>query len=223
MTAPVVLSFDLDDTLWAVEPVIMAAEAAMLSWLTERYPQIMRGHDRESLRAMRAAIAARFPERNHDMTFLRHRALTELFAQAGHPVGHADEAFEVFYAERNRVKLYDEVEDSLQRLSKRYRLFALSNGNADLKRCGISHWFEGHVTAISAGAAKPDVRIFNRLIEEARVEPAQVLHIGDDPHLDVVGAAQAGMQAAWLNRNAKSWPAHLPPPTRTISTLEEIM
>jgi HAD superfamily hydrolase (TIGR01509 family) len=223
MNQPVVLSFDLDDTLWAVEPVITAAESAMQSWLKERHPKIMRGHTPESLRALRTAIAERFPERGHDMTFLRHRALTEMFAAAGYPVGHADEAFEVFYAERNRVKLYDEVEASLERLSRRYRLFALSNGNADLKRCGIAHWFEGHITAISAGAAKPDVRIFNRLLVEARVEAAQVVHIGDDPHLDVVGAAQAGLHAVWLNRNGKSWPGHLPPHLRTISTLEEIM
>jgi len=139
----------------AVEPVMVAAEGAMLSWLTERHPEVMRGQTPQSVRAMRAGIAARFPERSHDMTFLRHQALTEMFAQARQPIAHADEAFEVFYAERNRVKLYDDVEASLQRLSKRYRLFALSNGNADLKRCGIAHWFEGHITAIRAGAAKP--------------------------------------------------------------------
>ena len=101
-------------------------------------------------------------------------------------------------------------------------MFALSNGNADLKRCGIAHWFEGHITAISAGAPKPDIRIFARLLHEARVEAGQVLHIGDDPHLDVMGAAQAGMQAVWLNRDGKSWPAQLPPPPRTILSLEEI-
>jgi putative hydrolase of the HAD superfamily len=222
MNDPLVLSFDLDDTLWAVEPVMHAAEAAMLAWLNEHHPLLMHGQDRESLRAMRARIAAQFPERSHDMTFLRHRALSEMFAAAGHSGSHADEAFEVFYAARNRVKLYDEVEGSLERLSVRYRLFALSNGNADLKRCGIAHWFEGHITAISAGAAKPDIRIFTRLLEEARVEASQVLHIGDDPHLDVMGAAQAGMQAAWLNRDAKSWPAQLPPPPRSILSLEEI-
>jgi len=222
MNDPLVLSFDLDDTLWAVEPVILAAEAAMLAWLREHHPLMMHGQDRESLRAMRVRIAAQFPERSHDMTFLRHRALSEMFAAAGHPEAHADEAFEVFYAARNRVKLYDEVESSLKRLSARYRLYAISNGNADLKRCGIAHWFEGHITAISAGAAKPDIRIFARLLAEARVEAGQVLHIGDDPHLDVIGAIQAGMQAAWLNRGAKSWPAQLPPPPRTIMSLEEI-
>ena len=222
MNDPLVLSFDLDDTLWAVEPVILSAEATMLAWLREHHPLLMHRHDRESLRAMRARIAGEFPERSHDMTFLRHRALAEMFAAAGHPESYADEAFEVFYAARNRVKLYDEVEDSLKRLSTRYRLFALSNGNADLQRCGIAHWFEGHITAISAGAAKPDIRIFTRLLNEARVEAGQVLHIGDDPHLDVMGAARAGMQAAWLNRDAKSWPTQLPPPPRTILSLEDI-
>jgi HAD superfamily hydrolase (TIGR01549 family) len=222
MNDPLVLSFDLDDTLWPVEPVILAAEAAMLAWLRQQHPLVMHGQDRESLRAMRVRIAAQFPERSHDMTFLRHRALSEMFVAAGHSASHADEAFEVFYAARNRVKLYDEVEDSLKRLSARYRLFAISNGNADLKRCGIAHWFEGHVTAISAGAAKPDIRIFTRLLDAARVEARQVLHVGDDPHLDVIGATNAGMQAAWLNRDFKSWPAQLPPPPRTILSLKEI-
>jgi HAD superfamily hydrolase (TIGR01549 family) len=222
MNDPLVISFDLDDTLWPVEPLMLAAEAAMMAWLREHHPLIMHGQDRESLRAMRARIAAQFPARSHDMTFLRHRALAEMFAAAGHPASHADEAFEVFYAARNRVNLYGDVEDSLKRLSARYRLFALSNGNADLQRCGIAHWFEGHITAISAGAAKPDIRIFARLLDAARVEAGQVLHIGDDPHLDVMGATEAGMQAAWLNRGAKSWPALLAPPPRTILSLEEI-
>jgi FMN hydrolase / 5-amino-6-(5-phospho-D-ribitylamino)uracil phosphatase len=220
---PLVLSFDLDDTLWPVEPVMIAAEAAMLGWLTQRHPELMSGHTRDSLRAMRAQVAQQFPERNHDMTFLRHRALQELFAAAGHPPAEADAAFEVFFAERNRVQLYEEVAASLERLSRRYRLYALSNGNADLARCGIAHLFTGHVTAISAGAAKPDARIFSRLLEVAGVAAAQVLHVGDDPHADVVGAIQAGMQAAWLNRGDREWPAHLPPPPRTISTLAEII
>jgi HAD superfamily hydrolase (TIGR01509 family) len=222
MRQPLVLSFDLDDTLWAVEPVLHAAEAAMLGWLEQHHPRVMLRHDRESLRALRLRIAAQIPERSHDMTFLRRRALAELFAAAGQPVAHADEAFEVFYAARNRVKLYDDVATSLVRLSARYRLFALSNGNANLARCGIAHWFEGHITAISAGAPKPDLRIFTSLLAAAGVAAGQVLHIGDDPRLDVIGATEAGMQAAWLNRDAKSWPAQLPPPPRTILSLAEI-
>jgi len=129
----------------------------------------------------------------------------------------------VFFTARNRVEFYDDVRPSLIRLRSRYRLFALSNGNADLQRCGIADLFAGHVTASAAGAAKPDARIFARLAALAGVEAHQVLHIGDDPEADVVGAMQAGMQAVWLNRDAREWPKELAAPPRTISTLAEII
>ena len=223
MVAPLVLSFDLDDTLWPVGPVIAAAERQLLSWLRERHPGIVSGHDLESLRALRDDVAQRFPERSHDLTFLRHRALKELFGAAGHAESLADAALEVFFSARNRVELYDDVRPALSRLRARHRLFAVSNGNADLHRCGIGDLFAGHVTAIAAGAAKPDARIYAALLEMAGVEAAQVLHIGDDPLADVIGATRAGMQAVWLNRDGREWPAAFAAPPRTVSTLAEIM
>jgi len=233
--APRVISFDLDDTLWPVAPVIEGAERTLFAWLETRYPQAVHGHSIESMRALRARIAEQFPERRHDLTFLRRRALAAQFGAAGlGAAGTADSdaadleplvdaAFEVFLAERNRVELYADVMPALARLRARYRLFALSNGNADLERCGIGDLFDGHVTAIAAGAAKPDARIFAQLERIAGVSAAEVLHIGDDPLADVVGATRAGMQAVWLNRDARPWPTQFSPPPRTISTLAEIM
>jgi len=223
MPAPLVLSFDLDDTLWPIAPVILAAEQELESWLRLHHPQVMRVHDVATLRAIREQVQREHPERRHDMTFLRHRAILKLFGDGSAARRHADEAFEIFYAARNRVTLYDDVAAALERLRKRYRLFALSNGNADLERCGIRSLFEGHVTAIAAGASKPDARIFTHLKRTAGVDAARVLHIGDDPHADVYGATAAGMQAVWLNRDAKEWPADLPPPPRTISTLAQLL
>ena len=223
MIAPLVLSFDLDDTLWPVGPVIAAAERELLSWLRERHPEIVSGHDLESLRALRNGVAQRFPERSHDLTFLRHRALKDLFGAAAHAESLADAALEVFFSARNRVEFYDDVRPALSRLRDRYRLFAISNGNADLHRCGIGDLFAGHVTAIAAGAAKPDARIYAALLEMAGVEAAQVLHIGDDPLADVIGATRAGMQAVWVNRDGREWPAAFAAPPRTVSTLAEIM
>jgi FMN hydrolase / 5-amino-6-(5-phospho-D-ribitylamino)uracil phosphatase len=222
MIAPLVLSFDLDDTLWPVEPVMVAAEQTMWAWLRERHPELMQGQGIDTMRAVRARINERYPQRIHDMTFMRRRTLQEMFGDHSQAEALADQAFEVFYAARNRVQFYDDVEPALRRLKTRYRLFALSNGNADLRRTGLADLFEGHVTAISAGAAKPDARIFDNLRELAGVEAAQVLHIGDDPHADVVGATQAGMQAIWVNREARAWPQQFAPPPRTISTLAEI-
>jgi 2-haloalkanoic acid dehalogenase type II len=223
MIAPTVLSFDLDDTLWPVQPVMVAAENAMWSWLREHHAEAMSGHGTESMRAVRAQVAAQFPDRGHDMTFMRRCTLKAMFGTADDAQILADQAFDVFFAHRNRVQFYADVEPALKRLSNRYRLFALSNGNADLQRCGFADYFEGHITAISAGAAKPDAKIFAQLCGQAGVDASQVLHIGDDPHADVVGATQAGMQAIWINRDAKAWPSQFAPPPRTISTLAEII
>ncbi len=254
VVTPRVISLDLDDTLWPVAPVIAAAEIALLAWLRTHHPRVVEGHDIDSMRALRAGVAARFPERGHDMTFLRRQALAEQFAAAGYPAAaaigasaaaapviaassaaapgtaapivgvrsHVEEAFEIFFRERNRVTLYEDVRPALMHLRSKYRLFALSNGNADLARCGLAGLFDGHITASGVGAAKPDARIFARLLRDAGVEPIEVLHIGDDPLADVIGATRAGMQAVWLNREARQWPSQFASPLRTISTLAEI-
>jgi FMN hydrolase / 5-amino-6-(5-phospho-D-ribitylamino)uracil phosphatase len=243
MIGPRVISLDLDDTLWPVAPVIAAAEVALLSWLRAHHPRVADGHDLDSMRTLRTRIAEQFPDQGHDVTFLRRRALTEQFAAAGYEGlsaadSHAtglldaepraagspiDEAFEIFMRERNRVELYEDVRPALVRLRSTYRLFAVSNGNADLSRCGIADLFDGHITASAAGAAKPDTRIFGHLLRVAGLEAHEVLHIGDDPLADVVGATQAGMRAIWLNREARTWPEHFARPPRTIATLAEIM
>lgn len=223
MPAPLVLSLDLDDTLWPIAPVLKAAEDALTSWLQAQHPQVMRLHSAATLRDIRAQVALEHPDRSHDMTFLRHRTIMQMFGTDEGAKRHADAAFEIFYRERNRVTLYEDTRGALLRLRGRYRLFALSNGNADLERCGIGDLFEGHVTAVAAGAAKPDARIFRHLAEAAGVDAAQVLHIGDDPHADVRGAMSAGMQAIWLNRDSRAWPAELGAPPRTIATLAEII
>ena len=223
MSAIRVISLDLDDTLWPVAPVIAAAEAALHDWLKERYPRAVRGHSLGTMRAMRAQIAAQFPAQSHDLTFLRRHALASQFIAAGYAESACEEALEVFLAARNRVAFFDDVRPTLARLRARYRLFALSNGNADLERCGIGELFDGHVSAIAAGAAKPDARIFQALRDMTGVAASEILHVGDDPITDVVGARQAGMQTAWLNRDARSWPVALAPPARTISTLAEIL
>ena len=218
-----VVSLDLDDTLWPVAPVIEAAERDLYTWLQRTHPAVAEGHSVQSMRALRAAVATEFPAHAHDLTFLRREALARQFRAASHDAAHADHALEVFLAARNRVDLYPDVRPALERLRGKYRLFALSNGNADLKRCGLAHFFEGHVTARSAGEAKPDARIFARLLAEAGVRSADVLHVGDDPVTDVDGAQRAGLAAVWLNRDARRWPDHLSPPTRTLTTLSDLL
>jgi len=223
VAGPQAIVFDLDDTLWPVGPTILQAELAMRDFLAERYPRVLELHTLESMRDLRVRMAAEYPAMRHDFTWLRTRALLEHAREAGYPEAMAHEAFEVFYRARNRVELYEDVLPAFERLSVRHRLFAVSNGNADLAAVGIGAWFEGTLAAREAGCLKPDPRIFLMLLERAGLAPGHALHVGDDPLADVEGARRAGIDAVWVNRRGDAWPEGLAPPARTVRSLSELV
>jgi putative hydrolase of the HAD superfamily len=214
--------FDLDNTLWDVGPVIVRAEHAMLDFLASRYPRVTDRHDLDSMRDIRARMALEHPSRRHDFTWLRTEALKHHAAEAGYPESMAHQAFEVFYRVRNEVVLYDDAQPTLERLSVEYRLFAISNGNADLVRIGLGRYFERSLAARDAGMLKPDPRIFRMLIEAAGLEAHDVAHVWDDPDADVEGARSAGVLPVWLNRDGSPWPLDSAAPEITITTLARL-
>lgn len=200
------ITLDLDDTLWPVWPTIHRAEQVLTDWLTAHAPATAAlSADAELKKTVRAEINARHGDRAHDLSFLRLESIRALLLKAGDPAHLAESAFEVFFAERQRVDLFDDAMPALQFWSQRYPVVALSNGNADVHRVGIGQHFHASVSAQSLGVAKPDMRIFMAGAEAAGVAPQEVLHIGDDAHADAVGALAAGMQVAWLNREGHDW------------------
>ncbi|MEZ5649136.1 MAG: HAD family hydrolase [Burkholderiaceae bacterium] len=201
MDAIAAISLDLDDTLWPMRPVLINAEAALSSFLRSRAPTTADLLASPWRPAHRARLIEHNPEWAHDVGWLRLRLLRDALAHAGEPVSLAEDAFEIFLQARQLVSLYTDVEPVLAAWAQRYRLIAITNGNADLGAIGLARWFDTIVDAREAGTAKPDPRIFHLACERAGVEPARVLHVGDDWHRDVQGARDAGLRAAWLRRD----------------------
>jgi 2-haloalkanoic acid dehalogenase type II len=214
--------FDLDDTLWDCQPVILRAEHALLDFLGERYPRVLERHDLDSMRALRVQVAHEHPAMRHDFTWLRLESLRRHARDAGYPEAMADEAFEVFFRARNEVVLYDDVRPALDRLVGAYRLFAISNGNANLQAIGLDHYFEATLAARDAGMLKPDPRIFEILLERAGLRAHEAAHVGDDPHADVEGARAAGLLPVWLNRQRAAWALESSAPDVEIASLHEL-
>ena len=214
--------FDLDNTLWDVWPVIMRAEQKMYDFLAQRYPRVVTSMTLEMMRSAREQTAAAHPQMAHDFTFLRKQTLREHAREFGYAEAMAEEAFDAFIQARNEVDLYDDVVPALEQLRARYRLFTASNGNADLAKIGLAHFFERTVAARHVGALKPDPAIFHKVIEGTGLRAAEVVYVGDDPELDVVGARGAGMQAIWIDRQGVEWPAEIAPPAHTIRSLSEL-
>lgn len=217
------LCFDLDNTLWDVWPVIVRAEQAMYEFLTHRYPRVVADVTLETMREARERVAEAYPQMKHDFTFLRKQLLRDYALRFGYPDCMVEEAFGVFIEARNAVDLYADVRPALDQLAKRYRLFSASNGNADLKKIGISHYFERSIAARDVGALKPDPRVFHDVLAGTDLTPSQVAYVGDDPALDVEGARRAGMLSIWMSRDAQPWPEALEPPDVTVRSLSELV
>lgn len=194
------LTLDLDDTLWPVWPVIERAEATLREWLSQHAPRTAARFDVAAMRAVREAIALEQPALAHDLSAQRRLSIARMLAVAGDEPALVEPAFEVFFEARQQVELYADALPALRRLAGRWPVLALSNGNADVGRIGLGEWFVGSLGAREVGVGKPDVRIFTAACARLGCSPDQVLHVGDDWHLDVQGALAAGLQAAWIRR-----------------------
>jgi putative hydrolase of the HAD superfamily len=194
------LTLDLDDTLWPVRPTLVAAEQVLAEWLRTHAPATAQGMGPGAMLALRAEVAAEHPHWAHDLSAIRLETIRRALRRHGDDAALAELAFDVFFEARHAVTLYDDVLPGLERLASRYRLIAVSNGNAEVGRVGLARFFSGSVSARLHGVAKPDPSIFLAACAAAAAAPHQVLHLGDDLGTDVDGALAAGLQAGWICR-----------------------
>lgn len=193
------LSFDLDDTLWDNTGVVPAAEAVMHAWLAQRAPALAARYSVDALRELYPEAVAADPVNAYDMAALRRWCLATALTRVGADPALAEPAFQVFQAARHRVPLPPEVPALLARLGQRYPLVAVTNGTIDLDAVGLARHFVARIAPPDAGAAKPHALPFLAGCEALGLAPDEVLHIGDDLRLDVAGALNAGLMAAWFN------------------------
>lgn len=201
------LSLDLDDTLWPIEPAIDGADRALDAWLRDHHPVVAGDWPILALRTLRERIATEHPQLAHDFGAQRLLTLRHALRSSGIDSEQvAREAFEVYLDARNGVEFFPDALPALRKLAVRLPLASISNGNADLRRIGIDTLFTASLNAARFGVAKPAADIFHAACNALGVAPGEVLHVGDDPWLDVAGAQAAGLRTAWLNRSGGHWP-----------------
>ena len=204
-------------------PTIHRAEETLYRWLQEYYPRITENYDPGEMVDLRREFSTRDRRYAVDMTlmrcdFLHH--IGELHDYDGAQV--SKQGFDVFFEARQQVEFYADVMPCLQRLKQRFRLGAISNGNASVEHVGLGHLFEHAVSASDLQVAKPDPLIYEHFAERFEVAAEEIVYVGDHPAYDVVGSIEAGYQAVWINREQASWPEHLPDPQHQVSDLHQL-
>ncbi len=215
------ISLDLDDTLWPIEPILHRVERSVDDWLRANCPDVAEAWPIEALRALREEIAQAHPEHAHDFRTQRKLTLRRAFAACGLGDDWVERSYEVYVRVRNEVDCYADTRPALRAMAMHVPLVSISNGTAELDRIGLDEHFRFSVSACDVGVAKPDATIFLHTCERLGLDPAHVLHVGDDPHADIAGARAAGMRTAWINRNRERW-AEAVPPDLVVHDLTEL-
>jgi putative hydrolase of the HAD superfamily len=216
------VAFDLDNTLWDVGPVLVRAERCLHDWLRAHCPRITERVSIEEMRAARERLARSEPHNAHDITNQRIAGLAAHARECGYADEVAERAFQVFFAARNELQPFADVQPALEQLRSRYKLASLSNGNADLTLIGLAPLFSVSLNARQVGVAKPHPRCFEQLARDLDVGPRNILYVGDDPFLDVDAARAAGLRTAWMNRSHAPWPPNLEPADIAVADCTEL-
>jgi len=203
-----VITFDLDDTLWAIAPVIEKANQRMLEWMNHHTPKFSQAYDHQGIDQLRDEVVADNPHLQHDLSQIRVALIQRGLSRCGYDTANtlAQQAFNVYFAARNDVELFAGVQTQLSALKQKYQIGALTNGNADLAQVGIDHLFDFYFNSAQLGVSKPHPDFFARALEHTGLSAETFIHIGDHPGHDIAGAQASGMRTIWMNPEHRPWP-----------------
>lgn len=146
-----------------------------------------------------------YPDVPCEITFaqlFRDRGVTENADDLGF---HAAQVFRMISMEY--LRLYDGVLEALSAFRRKgYRLWLLSNAQQvftayELRHLGLDDQFDGICISSDYGCRKPDVRFFQALLNERKLDKSRCLMIGNDRRTDIGGAQKAGIDTLYMHTN----------------------
>ena len=113
--------------------------------------------------------------------------------------------------------LFDDSIEALKVLSRDYRLYFVTNGNAMVQRgrfgrSPVMEYIDDYFISGEIGFEKPDIRYFEAVFAQIPdFDPKTTLLAGDSPTGDLIGAIGAGLDCCFVNRRGKPLPSHIKP------------
>lgn len=121
----------------------------------------------------------------------------------------------------------DGAEQLLRYLSG-YRLYVASNAHDEeyqrtrLSGAGLLGYFDGLFVSGAVGANKPTKEFFDRCMEVMKVEPREVVMIGDSLTADIEGAKAYGYHTVWFDKYSKGTGGEADHVVKSLYEIEDI-
>ncbi|MFC5650274.1 HAD family hydrolase [Paenibacillus solisilvae] len=137
---------------------------------------------------------------------------------------------------RSRMKYRKDLDEPfpaarsvLEKLSQHYKIGIIANQSlgteARLEQYGLLPFLSLICASAEAGFAKPDIRLYQKALEEAGCQPEQAIMVGDRIDNDILPAHSLGMQTLWVRQGYarnQNLSCHGDLPDQTVERLEDI-
>jgi putative hydrolase of the HAD superfamily len=128
---------------------------------------------------------------------------------------------------RKRLRLYPQVQETLDQLRSHYRMAIISDAQSayaipELRAVGLLNYFNPIIVSGDYGYRKPDPRLFQKALDALQVRPEQALFFGNDLFHDIYGAQQVGMKAIFVSSDQGNASYQTIAPDYTISRFAEL-
>lgn len=219
--------FDLDHTLWDFDRNSQETLGELLQEFilhigreipVEEFYACYDKHNRELWRLYR--------HNRIDVHYLRSVRFRRAFDELGVVTGDWVGGFDKEYVERCPKKSYlmPSAIEVLTVLKSRYEIHIVTNGfsftqDTKLTHAGLKPFIGQVITSESAGAKKPDPKIFAHALEVAGAIASESLFVGDSYEADVEGSLNAGMEVVFFNPDKHPNPLGV----KEVQHLEELL
>jgi 2-haloalkanoic acid dehalogenase type II len=136
-------------------------------------------------------------------------ALLQLYNVGLDPAGLSEELWRHWQA----PEVFDDAAWFLQQIDVPTCVVSnIDTEDLDLAISNAGWSFDHVVTSEMCRAYKPRQEVFARGLSAVGCRPDEVLHVGDSLRVDMAGAQNAGIDAAWINRKGRPIPTGAPAP-----------
>ncbi|CEA03191.1 Putative HAD-hydrolase YfnB [Metalysinibacillus saudimassiliensis] len=123
-------------------------------------------------------------------------------------------------------QLYEDTFKVLDELKGKYKLIMLTNGAPSLQNLKLRitpelvPYFDHIIISGDFGKGKPDVSIFEHVLEVADITADEAIMVGDNLNTDILGSSRLNMNNVWINREGAT--ATTVKPVYEVSSLTEL-
>lgn len=123
-------------------------------------------------------------------------------------------------------QLYEDTFKVLDELKGKYKLIMLTNGAPSLQNLKLRitpelvPYFDYIIISGDFGKGKPDVSIFEHVLEVADITADEAIMVGDNLNTDILGSSRLNMNNVWINREGAT--ATTVKPVYEVSSLTEL-